>query len=276
MNRRIGIGALALFAVAAADARAGDCDPDWICVRVAESPAGIVLFGENLSRYPLTLTVRVRGTGLGPPAVRTVTSTLGGGDSAELLRMPAGSGASYRYRYWYEWTIGDRAALHDDDHLYALPYATGESYRILQGYASSFSHTGLERYAVDFDMPEGTTVHAARGGIVARIEDSHSIGCWEDGCGHYANFIVVLHDDGTTGEYYHLRQNGVLVRPGERVVTGDPIGLSGNTGHTTMPHLHFAVYRADEWGRTQSLPVRFGHRDGIADWPRHGERLVAR
>ena len=96
-----------------------------------------------------------------------------------------------------------------------------------------------------------------------------------DGCGKYANFIVVLHDDGTTGEYYHVQQNGVLVEPGDRVEAGQMIGLSGNTGHTTVPHLHFAVYRAAEWGRTQSVPVRFASTDGTIDRPRRGARYPA-
>jgi len=65
------------------------------------------------------------------------------------------------------------------------------------------------------------------------------------------------------------------VTAGDRVEAGDRIGLSGNTGHTTMPHLHFAVYRAGAWGRTQSLPVRFAHRGGIIERPRRGQRPVA-
>ena len=60
---------------------------------------------------------------------------------------------------------------------------------------------GLEEFAIDVDMPIGTPVHAARAGVVARVEESHSKGCWEDGCGKYANYIVILHGDGTTGEY---------------------------------------------------------------------------
>ena len=168
------------------------------------------------------------------------------------------------------WTIGDKYAVHDDDHLYGLPYASGKSYRVLQGYGSRFSHTGLEEFAIDFDMPEGTSVHASRAGVVARVEESNSIGCWRDGCGKYANYIVILHSDGTTGEYYHLRQDGALVDVGDSVARGQRIGLSGNTGHTTMPHLHFAVYRATEWGNTQSIPVHFQSREGIITRPRRG------
>ena len=41
--------------------------------------------------------------------------------------------------------------------------------------------------------------------------------------------------------YAHLQESGVLVRPGQHVRAGQQIGLSGNTGFTTGPHLHFAV-----------------------------------
>ncbi len=165
--------------------------------------------------------------------------------------------------------------VHDDHHLYSLPYASNKSYRVLQGFGSRFSHTGLEEFAVDIDMPIGTPVHAARAGKVVEVEKSHSRGCWEDGCGKYANFIVILHSDGTTGEYYHLRRGGSVVGVGDTVTQGQKIGYSGNTGHTTMPHLHFAVYCAVGWGSTQSIPVRFQSRDGIIERPRRGARYQA-
>jgi murein DD-endopeptidase MepM/ murein hydrolase activator NlpD len=121
--------------------------------------------------------------------------------------------------------------VHDDDHLYSLPYASNKSYRVLQGFGSRFSHTGLEEFAIDIDMPVGTPVHAARDGVVAEVEESHNKGCWDDGCGNYANFIVILHSDGTTGEYYHLKKGGSAVAVGDTVTQGQKIGYSGNTGH---------------------------------------------
>lgn len=146
---------------------------------------------------------------------------------------------------------------HDDDHLYAFPYAPGRSFRIMQGYGSRFSHAGSEAYAIDFEMPEGTGVHAARSGVVLRTEESNTIGCFEAGCGRFANFIVILHNDGTTGEYYHLQKDGVFVEPGDSVARGELIGRSGNTGYSMSPHLHFAVYRETADGDSQSVPIRF-------------------
>ena len=55
--------------------------------------------------------------------------------------------------------------------------------------------------------------------------------------------------------YAHLQAGGVLVAPGRQVRTGDLIGLSGNSGYSTGPHLHFAV-QANRGMRLESLPFR--------------------
>jgi murein DD-endopeptidase MepM/ murein hydrolase activator NlpD len=260
---------LAFLPCAASEAR---CSGDFICIEAVRGDDGVVeLRADNLRPVPLTFTLRVRTRDLEPDDPEPLTATLDPGESRLVMVLtPATPDRAGAWRLAFDWTVGSLHAVHDDSHVYRLPYASGTRWRVLQGYGSRFSHTGLEEYAVDFSMPEGTPVHAARGGLVARVEERHSRGCWEDGCGAYANYIVILHDDLTTGEYYHLQKDGALVEPGERVVAGQQIGLSGNTGHTTMPHLHFAVYRAAEWGRTRSLPVRFATTRGIVDRPRRG------
>ena len=229
-----------------------------------------------MREFPITYTLRIRTTDLQVDGPSLVTRTLAPKQSEQVMVL-SGGGPERRgsYRYFFDWTVGDKDAAHDDDYLYALPYEPGKAYRVLQGFGSRFSHTGLEEFATDFDMPTGTPVHAARSGVVARVEASHTKGCWRDGCGRYANFIVVLHSDGTTGEYYHLMHNGATVDVGDVVARGEKIGYSGNTGHTTMPHLHFAVYRATHWGETQSIPVRFQGADGIIKRPRRGARYQA-
>lgn len=252
------------------------CSSDWICIDAVREGGNVELRAANLRDIPLTFTLKVRTFDMWPTHPGVVTETLDPNESRLVMVLqPSQVGQEGNYRYSYDWTVGRLDAVHDDSQVYRLPYASGKSYRVLQGYGSRFSHTGLEQYAVDFKMPKGTAVHAARGGVVARVEESHSRGCWEDGCGDYANYIVILHDDGTTGEYYHLQQNGALVAPGDRVESGQKIGLSGNTGHTTMPHLHFAVYRAAAWGTTQSIAVRFASAGGVIDQPRRGGRYEA-
>ena len=252
------------------------CANDWLGVDEVRDGGDIVFLATNLREFPITFTLRVRSRHLIAQGPGTITETLGGKQSRLVMRLKEeGGDRKGRYRISCDWTIGDKDALHDEEQLYLLPYESGKSYRVLQGYSSRFSHIGLEQYAVDFNMSVGTPVHAARAGVVARIEETNDIGCWENGCGAYANYIVIVHNDGTTGEYYHLQQNGALVEVGDHIIAGQRIALSGNTGHTTMPHLHFAVYRAAEWGNTQSIPVRFLSSAGIVERPRRGGRYQA-
>ena len=252
------------------------CADDWLGVDEVSDGGNIGLLATNLRDFPITFTLRVRSRGMTVMGPKTITETLAGKQSRLVMMFEENGGdRKGKYRISCDWTIGDKDALHDDEQLYMLPYENGKSYRVLQGYGSRFSHVGLEQYAVDFNMSVGTPVHAARAGVVARIEESSDKGCWDDGCGAYANYIVVLHDDGTTGEYYHLQQNGALIDVGDHIVAGQKIALSGNTGHTTMPHLHFAVYRAAEWGNTQSIPVRFLSSAGVVERPRRGGRYQA-
>jgi murein DD-endopeptidase MepM/ murein hydrolase activator NlpD len=163
---------------------------------------------------------------------------------------------------------------HDDDYLYRLPYADGVSFPVIQSYGAKLSHRGVEQYTVDFGMPVGTPVHAAREGVVVLLEDSHAGNCWREECGRLANFVVVLHSDGTTGEYFHLERGSVTVRLGEQVRRGQPLALSGNTGYSTAPHLHFGVYSALADGHTQSVAVRFRTRVGAVSLPRTGGRYL--
>src|SRR5688572_7280532 len=141
--------------------------------------------------------------------------------------------------------LGRIDADHDDGYLYRLPYGDDVSFPIIQGYDATLSHRGAERFTLDFGMPVGTPVHAARDGVVVLVEDSHDTGCAREQCGRFANFVVVLHADGTTGEYFHLARGSVQVRRGEPVARGQWLALSGNTGFSTAPHLHFGVYRTD-------------------------------
>lgn len=158
--------------------------------------------------------------------------------------------------------LGRVDADHDDDYLYRLPYGDDVSFPIIQGYSAKLSHRGAESYTLDFGMPVGTPVHAARDGVVVLVEDSHDAGCAREECGKFANFVVVLHSDGTTGEYFHLERASARVRVGDRVARGQWLARSGNTGFSTVPHLHFGVYRTGRDRSTESVSVRFETRSG--------------
>ena len=135
---------------------------------------------------------------------------------------------------------------------YPLPWRGGP-FRLTQGPNGTFSHTDSKsRYAMDIAMPEGTPIIAARGGLVVKTENEQ-VGRGNDASG---NFVRVRHDDGSEAVYLHLKQGSVSVRAGQRVAVGSPLALSGNTGNSSGPHLHFVVQRATEAGLV-SIPYEF-------------------
>ncbi|MDX1548956.1 MAG: M23 family metallopeptidase [Lysobacter spongiicola] len=147
------------------------------------------------------------------------------------------------------------------DVRYRVPVAG--DVRVDQGFGGGFSHQDPEnRYAMDFAVPSGTSVLAARAGVVMQAEAGFEHGGLDRAAlAGRANFVRVLHDDGTMALYAHLQPGGVLVRVGQHVEAGQPLGLSGATGFASGPHLHFAV-QVNRGMRLVSLPFRLEQAGG--------------
>jgi hypothetical protein len=158
------------------------------------------------------------------------------------------------------------------------PLTPGFEATVVQGQNGDFSHFGSSRHAVDFEVPEGTSVTAALPGIVIQVFEESDTGCDDVSCADLGNHIILDHGDGTKSLYWHLLHEGVHVEVGEQVAQGQVIGLSGNTGFSTDPHLHFAV----EGAYPHSLPIKFEElRDvsfGVAtagsSWPSANEVVL--
>jgi len=140
-----------------------------------------------------------------------------------------------------------------DSYEYELPFQKGTKYRVVQGYGGLFSHRYIA--ALDFEMPIGTPVYAAREGIIYRYKDDSDEGGLFSKYKNKANYIIIKHDDGSFGCYWHLKRNGVLIKSGH-VSQGQQIGFSGATGQVFRPHLHFSVkrklnYQMDSFVRTK-------------------------
>jgi murein DD-endopeptidase MepM/ murein hydrolase activator NlpD len=144
----------------------------------------------------------------------------------------------------YYTLIGDATLkTYDSDYIYDLPFQKGKSFKVFQGYNGIFSHQNEN--SLDFVMPEGTEITAARDGKVIEAVQTSNQSCPTIDCANLANYVSILHSDGTIAQYYHLKQNGVKVNIGDIVKKGDLIALSGNTGWTNGPHLHFVCYLPD-------------------------------
>ena len=146
---------------------------------------------------------------------------------------------------------------------YLIPLQ-GQGLRVDQGFDGRFSHSDPQnRYALDFAADIGTPVMAARGGVVMQVEsDFAQAGLSEEQYGGRANFVRIVHDDGTMALYAHLQPDGALVGVGQKVRQGQQIGLSGNTGFTSGPHLHFAV-QVNRGMRLESIPFRMRGPQGV-------------
>ncbi len=148
----------------------------------------------------------------------------------------------------------------DTSFVYVLPYENHKSHLLVQGYFSRFTHKN--RAALDFKMKRGTTICAAREGLVVRMKEDGNRGGLKDKFRQYGNIIVIQHNDGSRAGYWHLQLNGALVNVGDTVKQGQPIGYSGKTGYTIFPHLHFIVWRSAS-GNWQPMGTRFQTTKGI-------------
>jgi len=101
-------------------------------------------------------------------------------------------------------------------------------------YGKINSDFGWRRYrmhkGIDIDLEVGDTIYAAFDGIV-RIQKYNYRG--------FGNYVMIRHYNGVETLYGHLSKS--LVKPNESVTAGQAIGLGGNTGRSTGPHLHFEI-----------------------------------
>jgi len=154
------------------------------------------------------------------------------------------------------------------------PFPAGESYVISQGFNGTKTHDHPDStYAIDITMPIGTTILAARAGVIMDVEeDFNRAGTDMHSFADKANHVIILHDDGTMALYAHLDLASVSVRAGARVRAGQPIARSGNTGFSSGPHLHFVIQQ-NVGLEIRSIPFQFYQPDGSADTPAENQML---
>lgn len=239
-----------------ATAQGTNCVPDIVCVGQVERAGAMRFYLQKLTPGTLTMRITVSGDNIATTAPMPFVLSLE--DTTRVVAFdvtPDDGVGGINYEYSYQAQYGRLNAQHDDAYRYGLPYAKGTAHPVAQGYAGGGTHRGI--YAIDWTMPVGTPVHAARPGLVVAVRDTMQ----GSGITRYmqgrSNFVFIEHTDGTIGVYGHLQAHSAAVAVGDTVQRGQALARSGNTGYSTGPHLHFEVFRLGDDLRPITVPVRF-------------------
>lgn len=135
------------------------------------------------------------------------------------------------------------------DVIYLLPVSPGKSTEIIElSYLGE--KFGIENprdwYALGFKMESGDTVFAARKGHIVNVESSYDPQFQNTDFSSEENFVKIIHDDCSFSQYRIFQKDGILVKAGELVNAGDPIGIAAGSNYVTGAHVRYMVYYSIE------------------------------
>ena len=190
----------------------------------------------------------------------------------------------YRLPFAGEWLVyngGTRPATSHSWGLITQRYA----YDCVIAGAQHVRHSGAGTRLEDY-YAYGAPILAAAAGTVIKVEDRISDAPWV-GYGivdifarNFAgNHVIIQHAEQEFGFYAHLIKGKILVRPGDQVAAGQPIGHCGHSGHSSEPHLPFPLQDGPSFYLARGLPISFSNVlvDGLAQdsiQPTAGQRLA--
>ncbi|WP_423680118.1 M23 family metallopeptidase [Undibacterium sp. WLHG33] len=249
-----------------------------VSVESVKKANSTLVIANNRSRIPLTLSLNlVRSSNIASSASWPIVRYIAPGQTLELVEISAfNKQQRYEFFYKFNYVIGSPVAQHDPTAKYRLPFISEQPVFVSQAPDGPiFSHNAVSnKNAIDLVMPISTPIVAARSGyVIENVNQFADNGLAKPEFVDKANFVRVLHDDGTWAEYIHLKQYSSHVSPGQRIEAGMVIGLSGNSGFSTEPHLHFHLQKNAN-GIIVSLPIEFWHSIKGKITPRYHTWLV--
>jgi hypothetical protein len=162
--------------------------------------------------------------------------------------------------------------------IYRLPFDDDDKWQFLGlGNWDDPASGGHQHYAFDFRHPVGGVVRAARDGVVAFVENHDGNIPAGDNVPGYGTAILIRHIDSTVADYEHLKFNSPKVVKGQYVLQGEIIALSGNTGNSHDPHLHFglSMFWNSDSDRGPGVPIQFEDKNHVAWRPFIGDALAS-
>lgn len=169
--------------------------------------------------------------------------------------------------------------------VYRLPFDDDGDWQCSQGNWDDpvRAHPLDAAYALDFPHAVGANIRASRSGTVVLVENNagNSLDSthpsFDPSAPQYGTAIFIRHTDGTVAVYMHLQFESPTVEKGQFVFQGEIIALSGDTGHSSGPHLHYDLRVAwnslSDWG--QSIPFQFEDKNHSTWRPKSGDALAS-
>jgi hypothetical protein len=135
---------------------------DTTHVRVSTRREGDVtrVYVQNLERSEITMTFEFNVVNLKSEVEFPYTATFGPGETQAFTLSPDDPSRKWEFSYTNYYKLGSMLAV-PDGYLYSLPYAPGSSHKVTQAFGGSYSHTGSNKYAIDWKMPSRTPMWAA-------------------------------------------------------------------------------------------------------------------
>jgi|LSQX01.1.fsa_nt_gb murein DD-endopeptidase MepM/ murein hydrolase activator NlpD len=176
------------------------------------------------------------------------------------LRLPF---AGEWYVFWGGRSIEQNYHATDRSQRFAYDFV------VVQG-DTTFANTGVSNedyYA--FGLP----IYAPGDGVVVAVQDGipDNQPSFMNADQPLGNYVILDHENGEFSFLAHLKQNSVVVKPGDVVRQNDLLGLCGNSGNSSEPHLHYHLQDTAEYAQGQGLPVQFNSYLADGDFVMRGE-----
>lgn len=135
--------------------------------------------------------------------------------------------------------VGAYPVKYDDNTLYRLPVGSGKP---TKAFIFDVSKTDdPEKIMWGFTLLEKDTVYACREGVVCMVTESKTTNGFRSG----ENSITVLHPDNSFGKYEVFADSSLMIKLGDSLQTGSPIGIAGGSNYALGAHVRFSVYYCD-------------------------------
>jgi len=178
---------------------------------------------------------------------------------------------TYRLPFRGQWLVANGGTRRDNSHSWEV-LTQRYAYDFVKVDARGQTHAGAGDHLSHYYCYEAEVLAPAAGTVVRvknGVRDYQGVGDhtldWKT-TDFRGNHVVIRHGKGEYSFIAHFRQGSIRVRKGEQVESGQCIGLCGNSGHSTEPHIHVHVQSGPVMWFSRGLPVRFFafEKDGVA------------